>query len=102
MPGTRPGMTKTRSVPLERGPRPLRLRLQQLRLARHRHDAQRGDAVALPPQHAEAEAVEGEALAAIGDRARLVNDEARHRGRILLRKVPAHGAIEVAERDRAG
>ena len=39
----------------------------------------------LAAQHAEAEAVEGEGLARLGDRARLVNDEAGDRRRLVVR-----------------
>src|SRR5207244_10638930 len=46
----------------------LRLGLFCFRLPRHRDNTERGNAVALPTQHAKAEAVEGEALAAFGDR----------------------------------
>src|ERR1700745_3674791 len=47
----------------------LGLGVLELRLARHRDNTERGDAVALPAQHAKAETVESEALAAIGNRA---------------------------------
>src|SRR5882724_7832640 len=49
----------------------------QGRLADQRGDAQRHDAVALLAHHAEAEAVKRKALADVGNRARLVDDEAR-------------------------
>src|SRR6185437_1606476 len=48
-------------------------------LAWHRDDTERRDAVALPPQHAEAEAMEGEALAPLGNRAGLVDHKAGNR-----------------------
>ena len=67
----RPGSPNQRRS--ERGPRPLRLWILALGFARHRRDLERGDAVALTPQHAEAETVEGKTLAALGDRARFVN-----------------------------
>src|SRR6266446_9913184 len=47
------------------------------RLLRHRGDPQRLQAIAVPTQHLEPEAVEREALARLRDRACLVNDEAR-------------------------
>src|SRR5665213_1012185 len=56
-------------------------------LAHHRHNAERGDAVALLAHHAEAEAVEGEALADVGDRARFVDDEAGDGGGLGVRQV---------------
>src|SRR5215475_7401782 len=63
---------------------PLGLGILELGLARHRDNTERGDTVALTAQHAKAEAMEGEALAALGDRARFVNDEARHRGCLFI------------------
>src|SRR5436305_5704923 len=84
----------------ERGPCPPRLGFLHLRIARHRGNTERGDAVALAAQHTEAEAVEGKTLAAIGDRARLVDDEARDRRRLFVRQAPVHGAVEIADRDR--
>src|SRR5690348_10229178 len=60
---------------LKCGARALGRALFDRAVPRHRHDAQRGDAVALPPQYAETEAVEGETLAAFGDRARFVDHE---------------------------
>src|SRR5215470_4406990 len=56
---------------------------------------------AAPPQHLEPEAVEREALARLRDRARLVNDEARDGGCLGVGQVPVHGAVEVADRNRA-
>src|SRR5215470_12519485 len=61
----------------KRGPGSLRLGLLDFGLARHRGYTECGDPVALAAQHAKTEAVEGEALAAVGDRARLVDHEAR-------------------------
>ena len=90
--------TGTGRAPTQRW-RPHR-RLPDLRAPRQRRDAQRGDAVALAAQHAEAEAVEGEALARLGDRARLVDDEAGDRGRLVVGQVPVHRAVEVADRHR--
>src|SRR5258708_13178519 len=72
----------------ERSPRPLRLFLLDLGLARHRHDPQRGDAVALAAHHAEAQALEGEALAAFPDRARLVDPTPSNAIRLPARKFP--------------
>src|SRR6185312_13444575 len=62
----------------------LRLRLFCFRLPRHRDNTERGDAVALPTQHAKAEAVEGEALATLRDRTRLVDHETRDRGCLFI------------------
>src|SRR5947209_13995774 len=93
-----------RSRPMRRGKDKLkcrsRLRLflsraARLGLARQRHDAQRGDTVALAAQHAEAEAVEGETLAALGNRARLVNHQAGDGGSFLVRQAPVHRAVEI-------
>src|SRR5579883_1498267 len=53
-----------------------RPRLLDVAVARHRDNAERRDPVALTAEHAKAEAVEREALAPVGDRARLVNHEA--------------------------
>src|SRR4026209_2082625 len=83
---------------LERRACPLRLRILALGFARHRRNLERGDAVALTPQHAEAEPVESKALAAVGDRARLVDHEACDGGRLLVRQMPVHGAVEVPDR----
>src|SRR6266403_6395300 len=80
----------------KRSPRPFRLFLLDLGLARHRHDPQRGDAVALAAQHAEAEAVEGKTLAAFRDRARLMNHQTRNRGRLFIGEMPVHRAVEIA------
>ncbi len=66
-----------------------------------RRDPQRRDAVAGLAQHLEAEAVEGEGLARLGDDARLVDDEAGDGGRLVVGQVPVHGAVEVADRHRA-
>src|SRR6478609_8273772 len=49
----------------------------------------------LAAEHAEAAAVESEALAAVGDRARFVNHEPRHRGRLFVRQMPIHDAVEI-------
>src|ERR1700752_2065820 len=82
---------------LKRGARPLRLFLLDLGLARHRHDPQRGDAVTLAAQDAETEAVEGETLAPLRDRARLVNHEAGDGGRLFIGQMPVHRAVEIAD-----
>src|SRR5262245_55055014 len=74
----------------------------QRRLANERRDAQRGDPVLLPTQHAEAEAVEGKGLPGLGDRARFVDDEAGDGGRLTVWQVPLHGAIEIADRHEIG
>src|SRR4029079_702852 len=55
-------------------------------LADQRLHVQRRDAVALLAQHAEAESVEREALPGLGDRTRLVNDQPRYGGRLLVRE----------------
>src|SRR5690242_367921 len=60
--------------PLSRGRAEKLAGLRRL-LARKRLDAQRGDAIARAPQHAEAEAVKRKALADFRDRARLVDDQ---------------------------
>src|SRR4051812_20811283 len=70
-------LLRLRRQPLDRsksGPGPLWFSLLDLGFA-GRHDPQRGDAVALAAQDAEAEAVEGETLAAFRDRAGLVDHE---------------------------
>ena len=64
-------------------------------------DPDRGHLVAALAQHLEAEAVEGEGLAGIGDHARLMNDEAGERRRLVIRKLPVERAVEVADRRRA-
>src|SRR5438477_8695658 len=86
---------------LKRRARPFRLFLLELRLARHRHDSQSGDAVALAAENAKAETVEGETLAAFGDRARLMNHQAGDGGRLFIWKIPVHRAVEIADRHRA-
>src|SRR5579871_514873 len=53
----------------------LGLGVLELRFARYRDNAERGDAVALPAQHAKAEAVKGKTLPALGDRACFMNDQ---------------------------
>src|SRR5258705_9569557 len=87
---TLPGGPYREGEKLKRRSRPLRLFLLDLGLARHRHNPERGDAVALAAQNAEAEAVEGKTLAAFRDRARLVDHEARNRGRLLIGEMPVH------------
>src|SRR3954471_5548573 len=61
-------------------------------------DAQRGDAVAVAAQDAEAKAVEGKSLTGFGDRARLVDDETGDGGCLFVRQVPFHDAVEIANR----
>src|SRR3712207_8290830 len=56
------------------------------RSERQRGDPERRDPVARLAQHLEPEAVEGEDLTGIGDRLRLVDDEARDGGGLLDRK----------------
>jgi hypothetical protein len=60
-----------------------------------------GDAVLVLPEHLEAEAVEGEGLAGLGNDPRLVDDEAGDGGCLLVRQLPAHGAVQIADRHRA-
>src|ERR1700722_19200469 len=78
----RPG--KRDRGPLKRRPGPLRLFLLDIGLARDCHDPKCGDPVALAAQYTKTEAVEREALAALRDRARLVNHKARDRGRLFI------------------
>src|SRR5580700_9768522 len=82
------------------GARALGLDLFDLALARHRHDAQRRDAVALPAQYAKPETVKGKTLAAFGDRTCFVNHEARDRRCLFVGQAPIHRAIEIADRHR--
>src|SRR5262249_18274783 len=67
------------------------------RLAHQRGDAQRRDAVPVATQHPKTEAVEGEGLAGLGDRPRLVDDEPGDGGRFVVGQVPFHGAVEIAD-----
>src|SRR5262245_34833818 len=76
-------------------------RPRRLALWRERCDPQPGDAVARATQDAEAETVEGKALPRLRDRPRFVNDEARNGGRLLVRQVPVHDAVEIADRHAA-
>src|ERR1043166_5110386 len=75
-----------------------------LRVARHgaaaaeRGDAERRDPVATAPEYLETKSVEGEALSRFRNRARLVDDEAGDRGRLLVRQAPVHRAVEIADR----
>src|ERR1700757_5384080 len=62
---------------LERRSGPPRFLLLDLRLARNSLDPERRDAVALTPQHAKTETVEGKTLAALRDRPGLMDHEAR-------------------------
>src|SRR5215211_926791 len=64
-------------------------------------DAQRGDAVAVAAQHAEPEAVEGEGLAGVWNRARFVDDETGDGSRFLVGQVPIHDTVEIADRHAA-
>src|SRR5580692_8366583 len=61
-------------------------------------DSERGDPIALLAQHFEAEAVKAEGLTRLGNRARLVNHEAGHRGGFVVRQIPAHRSIELTDR----
>ena len=45
--------------------------------------------------------MEGEDLSHFGDGARLVDDEAGDRRRLLVRQLPAHDAVQIADRHRA-
>src|SRR5437762_14269163 len=85
---------------LERRPGPRARHLHVIR-PRQTNDPECSNAVALAAKHGEAEAVECEALASLGNRARLVNDEAGDRRCFIDREVPVHGAVEVANRYRA-
>jgi len=68
---------------------------------RERCDPQGGDPVALLAQNLEAEPVEAESLARLGDRARLMNDQAGHGRGFVVRQIPAHRPIELPDRRRA-
>src|SRR5271170_2125796 len=73
-----------------------------LRRARsERGDPQRGDPITLLAQHFEAEAVKAEGLARLRNRARLMNDEPRHRGGFVVGQIPTHRPIELADGRRA-
>src|SRR6185437_2683335 len=78
----------------------LGLEILELGVARHRDDAQRGDAVALAAEHPKAEAMEGEALAALGNRTCFMNHQPGHRGRLLVGQAPIHRAIEIRSEER--
>ena len=56
------------------------------------------NAIALAPHNAKAQAVKLKNLADIGDDPRLVNDQTGHRTGFIIGQVPAHFAIEVAQR----
>ena len=71
------------------------------RARRKRGDPQGGDAVALLAQHLEAKAVKAEGLVRLGNRARLVDDEAGDGRRLVVGQIPVHRAVEVADRRRA-
>src|ERR1700746_1277494 len=83
---------------MKRPPRPSLSRFEH-RLAHQRRDAQRRDAVPVAAQHPKTEAVEGEGLAGLGDRARLVDDEPGDGRRFVVGQVPLQGAIEIADRN---
>src|ERR1700685_4504868 len=70
-------------------------------LARERGDAQCSDAIAGLAQDVKAEAVEGEALSRLRDRARFVDDDARDGGGLVVRDIPVHRPVQVAHRHRA-
>src|SRR5262249_30053600 len=76
-------------------------RARRLCPAAERRDPQSGDAVAIAAQHLKPEAVEREALARLRDRAGLVNDEPGDGSGFLVRQIPIHGTVEVADRDPA-
>src|SRR5579859_1907039 len=57
-----------------------------------RGDAQRGDTITMAAQHAEAKSVEREGLPRLGDRSRLMDDEAGNRGGLGVGQIPLHGA----------
>src|SRR5215510_7079356 len=71
------------------------------RLARKWRDPQRRDPVALAPQDAKTETVEGEGLAGFRDRPRFVDHQTRDRGRLGVGQTPIHGAVEIADRHPA-
>ena len=48
-------------------------------------------------EHFKTEIMEGEGLFRIGDGLRLMDDEARHRGCLLVGQVPLHEAVHVAD-----
>src|SRR5579862_6018083 len=70
-------------------------------LARERRNAQCRDAVAALAQYVKAEAVEGEALSWLRNRARFVDDDAGDGRRLVVRDVPVHRPIQVAHRHGA-
>src|SRR5262249_24737951 len=71
------------------------------RLSPQRPDAHRPDAVPVAAKNRKTETVEGEGLAGLGDRARLVDDEAGDGGRLVVGQVPLQGAVEIADRNAA-
>ena len=75
--------------------------LDRLRHLLERGDAQPGDAVARAPQHLEAEPVERGALARLpGIRRNSWMTRPAIVGRLLVRQVPVHHPVEVADRNR--
>src|SRR5665213_2829633 len=96
-----PRMRPNSAAPLPAGRSGLAVRLRgRLGLVERRHP-QRGDAVAILPQHLETETVEGECLPGLRDDARFVNDEPGYRGRLFVRQMPVHDAVEIADRHPA-
>src|SRR6516225_4482177 len=70
-------------------------------LANKRGNAQGRDAVACLAQYLETEAVKGKTLPRFGDRPCFVNDNTRDRGRFVVRDIPVHGPVEIADRHAA-
>ena len=66
-----------------------------------RDQAEDRDLVALATQDFEVKSIESEALTDFGNRARLMDDESRNRGRLLVGESPVENTVEVADRRRA-
>ena len=64
-------------------------------------DPQRGDLIAVSPQHLETVAVKSEALTGLGNGLRFVNDQARHGDGLFVRQIPIHRPVQVADRHHA-
>src|SRR5438477_10122181 len=68
------------------------------RLAGQRRHPQGGDAIAGFTQDLKTETMKREALSGFGDRTCLVNDNAGDRGGLVVRNIPIHCPIEIANR----
>src|SRR5256714_4954379 len=68
------------------------------RLAHKWRNPQRRNSVFLASQDAKAETMKGESLPGLGDRARLMDHQARNGGRLGVWQAPLHRPIEVADR----